>query len=218
MARRQNKQIQNNYPKKLYHFICEDEESAMHYINGIKQKYAKHIVINVEHSSHGTDAKGVQGAAEDKRDELQKNGLYDEAGYEVICCFDRDNNAIADIKEILRKNSPADCHIQTLYNSPCYEYWLTLHFQAKAREYTNSKQCITECLKLLKDKCHKDYKDEAKFKADTKIFDILGDRFETAIKNAQNLTFENPESTYTTAHIIFKEMDDYFKGKERQEQ
>ena len=50
-----------------------------------------------------------------------------------------------------------------------------MHFQAKAREYTNSKQCITECLKLLKDKCHKDYKDEAKFKADTKIFDILGD-------------------------------------------
>lgn len=218
MARRQNKLVQNSYPKKLYHFVCEDKESAVHYLAGIKRKYAKHIVVNIEHSAKGTNATAVQKAAEDTRDELQKDELFDDAGYEVISCFDKDKNDIADIKEILRKNNSAGSHMQTLYNSPCYEYWLILHFQATAAEYTSSKQCIKECMRLLKDKCGKNYQDEAKFKADTKIFDVLGDKLETAIKNAQSLTFEAPENTCTTAHTVFKEMEKYYQQKERQEQ
>lgn len=189
-------------PKKLYFFICEDEKSMCHYLDGLKKTYHKNVCIEIKPSNKGRTAKKVLQSAEEKEKQLKKD-LGRKSDYTVIACFDKDDNEIYDIKNILNKSKE---HISTIYNNPCYEYWLILHMQNTSKIFTNSEQCVQLAMKLINKKYNQSFKDINKFKKFKKIYDIIGQNIQTAIENAKSQNFSDYNTTYTNAHKIFEEI------------
>ena len=205
MARRQNTKIQNKLPYKLYYFVCEDEKSMPYYLKGLKQKYDGKIVINYK-TSHGKNALSVQKEAKKLQTEIKNTGAYAN-GYKIVACFDKDNNKIEDISEIISKNEKSEV-MATIYNNPCYEYWLLLHIKPTAQGFTSSEQCCRETMKEINTHYNQNFVDLDKFKSAENIFNIVGDDLPKAIQNAKSLKLKDYNSTYTNAHVIFEKLID----------
>ena len=205
MARRQNTKIQARLPYKLYYFVCEDEKSMPYYLKGLKQKYDGKIVIKYK-TSHGKSALSVQKEAKKLQTQIKNTGAYAN-GYKVVACFDKDNNKIEDISEIISKNEKSEV-MATIYNNPCYEYWLLLHIKPTAQGFTNSEQCCREVMKEINTHYNQNFVDLDKFKSAENIFNIVGDDLPKAIQNAKSLKLKDYNSTYTNAHVIFEKLID----------
>ena len=207
MARKLNEKIQRTLPYKLYYFICEDAQSMQNYIKGFLREYNnKSIVIKSEKAKRGNDAKSIQKSAIDKVDEIKQQAIYG-GGFKVIACFDKDNNKIEDISEIISKNEKSEI-MATIYNNPCYEYWLLLHIKPIAQGFTSSEQCCRETMKEINTHYNQNFVDLDKFKSAENIFNIVGNDLPKAIKNAKSLKLNDYNSTYTNAHIIFEKLID----------
>jgi len=205
MARKLNEKIQRTLPYKLYYFICEDAQSMQNYINGFKKKYNnRKIVIKSEKAKKGNDAISVQESALDKVNEINEQAIY-AGGFKVIACFDKDKNKIKDISDIISQNEETEV-MGTIYNNPCYEYWLILHTKPTAKGFTNSEQCCKEAMKEVNSHYTQHFVDLDKFKSAENIFEIIGDDLPQAIKNAKSLQLTDYNSTYTNSHIIFEEI------------
>ena len=96
--------------------------------------------------------------------------------------------------------------IETLYNNPCYEYWLLLYTKSTAQEFINSEQCCKEAMKAINNTYGTKFKDLDKFKSAENIFDIVKNDLPKAIQNAKSLKLDDYNSTYTNALIIFEEI------------
>ena len=204
VTRKQNEKIGRVLPYKLYYFVCEDAQSMQNYINGFRNKYNnRSIVIKSEKAKKGNDAKSVQDSALAKVDEIKQSSVY-AGGFKVIACFDKDRNQIDDITNIISQNK-ASSDMETIYNNPCYEYWLLLHTKPTAKEF-NSEQCCRETMKTINSQYSQHFEDLDKFKSAKNIFEIVGDDLPKAIKNAKSLRLTDYNSTYTNAHIIFEEI------------
>lgn len=210
MARRINPKIKERpgLPYKLYYFVCEDAESMQYYLEGLKKQYnGRNIVIKTEKAHKGNDAKSVHASAVNKRNEISKRKRMYPNGYVVICCFDKDNNDIVDIKRIISKNEKYT-DMATIYNSPCYEYWLLLHAKNTSRVFTSSNQCCHETMKTINGCYNQKFEDLDKFKNAKNIFDIVGQDLPKAITNAKSIHFssEDLDKTYTNAHVVLEEI------------
>lgn len=203
MGRKQNTKIQARLPYKLYYFVCEDEKSMPYYLKGLKQKYDGKIVIKSK-TSRGKNVLSIQKEAKKLQTEIKNTSAYAN-GYKIIACFDKDNNKIEDISEVISKNKKSDV-MATVYNNPCYEYWLLLHTKSTAQEFINSEQCCKEAMKAINNTYGTKFKDLDKFKSTENIFDIVGNDLPKAIQNAKSLKLDDYNSTYTNAHIIFEEI------------
>lgn len=196
---------------KLYKFICEDKKSMKYYIEGFA-KYVrlvknKDVIVQVKSVRGKTSFTQICRFAKNELKELKRknNGSYGE--YKVIPCFDKDNNNISEIKGNIIQNK----NMYSVFNNPCYEYWLLLHTCCKAPSYTTSKKCEEECMSAINIKYKKNYKDLDKFKREENIFSIVKNDLMTAIKNAKTLKFEELDATYTNTHIILEEIMNYKK-------
>ena len=210
MARKINPKITKNtpLPYKLYCFVCEDEKSMQHYLQGIKDRFdGKKIVIQTEKAPKGSDAKHVEQRADEKQKKLK--GVKDSFpnGYVVVSCFDKDANKLADIKNIMSKVARHSDRA-VIYNNPCYEYWLLLHTKQTSRGFTSSDQCCHETMKAINSHYHQNFEDLDKFKKAKNIFDIVGKDLPKAIQNAKSLNFSNDDldGTYTNAHLVLEEI------------
>lgn len=205
MTRKSNEKIQRILPYKLYYFVCEDAQSMQNYINGFRKKYNnRSIVIKSEKAKKGNDAKSIQESALDKANDINQQDIY-AGGFKVIACFDKDQNQIEDIARIIAENKESDV-ITTIYNNPCYEYWLLLHSKSTAKGFTSSEQCCREVMKEINSHYNQHFVDLDKFKSAENIFEIVGDDLPKAIKNAKSLLLTDYNSTYTNAHIVFEEI------------
>lgn len=209
MARRINPKIeQKKLPYKLYYFICEDAKSMQYYLDGLKKQYdGKRVVIKFEKAHSGSDAKSVQKSASEKRKEFNHKKESYPNGYVVVACFDKDDNNIADIRTIIAKNQKLH-DMATIYNSPCYEYWLLLHTGKISQCFTSSNQCCIAAMDAIKRCYRQNFQDLDKFKSYKHIYDIVGKNLSTAIQNAKSLNFtdDDLEGTFTNAHIVFEEI------------
>ena len=209
MVRKINPKIeQKQLPYKLYYFVCEDAKSMRYYLQGLKRKYdGKRIVIKTEKAKSGNDAKSVYKSAIEKRKEISKRKANYPNGYEIIACFDKDNNDIIDIKSIFSKNQRL-YNIKVIYNNPCYEYWLLLHITRTTKIFTNSRQCCHETMLKINDYYHQNFEDVDELKKADNIFEIMGSDLPKAIQNAKFLNFNDDciDETYTNAHVVFEEI------------
>lgn len=210
MVRPINQRVQGFYPKDLYEFVCEDEKSMCYYLDAFG-KTCKKICITTIHSNKGTDVLDVVNRGLLEQQKLMDNADNYGENSKVIICFDKDNNNITtikakiqEIKELGQKHS----NIATIYNSPCYEYWLLLHTKKTAQCFTSSNQCCRETMKAINREYHKHFENLDKFKSCKHIFDIVGKDLPKAIKNAKSLNFSDDDldKTYTNAHLIFEEI------------
>lgn len=205
MARKLNEKIRKTLPYKLYFFICEDAQSMQNYINGFRKKYNnRNVVIKSEKAKKGNDAISIQKSALEKVGEINEQDIY-AGGFKVIACFDKDKNKIKDISDIIFQNEKKD-EMETIYNNPCYEYWLLLHTKPTAKGFTSSEQCCKETMRDVNLHYNQHFLDLDKFKSAENIFEIVGNDLSQAIKNAKSLQLTDYNSTYTNAHIIFEEI------------
>lgn len=210
MVRPVNQRVQGFYPKDLYEFVCEDEKSMRYYLEAFG-KTCKKICITTVHSNKGTNVSDIVDRGLYERQKMIDNADNYGENSKVIICFDKDNNDITTIKAKMReikKLRHEYSNIDTIYNSPCYEYWLLLHTMKTAQCFTSSNQCCRETMKTINRKYHQHFKDLDKFKSCKNIFEIVGKDLSKAIENAKSLNFTNDDldKTYTNAHLIFEEI------------
>ncbi|MBQ6854272.1 MAG: RloB domain-containing protein [Alphaproteobacteria bacterium] len=206
MARIPNKKVLKYLPKKLYHFICEDEKSMLYYLQGFKSEYAVRckIAINIEQATEGTSANKVQNSALRVHRKLNNNPIYKQVGFQVIACFDKDKNDIHDIYRIIQTNNKTST-MGTIYTNPCYEYWLLLHIEKTNREFNSSSECTEVCCQKIKRKYHKEFSSQT-LKKEKHIFSFIGKNIQNAIQNAKQLHLTDYNATYTNAHVLFEEL------------
>lgn len=203
MARKSNTKILSNYPNKVYCFTCEDKASMCHYLNGLKPYLKQNIKIEVHHSKGGT-AKQVYKNAKDKYIKLDPNAYP--KGFEVVACFDKDDNKIDDIYDIIKSKK-----VSIIYNNPCYEYWLYLHTKKNKPVFASSQDCANKCLLEINRKYLKKFKNIDELKSAKNIFEIVKNDYTTAINNAKSLNFSDYNNTYTNMHEILNKIVDKTK-------
>ena len=205
MPRIQNKKIQKSYPNKLYYFICEDEKSMLYYLDGLKKKYKGKAVIQYQKANKGTDVNSIKKHTKEKWTEINNEKDAYPKGFKIIACFDKDDNNINDIKRTITDFDKKPS-LGTIYNNPCYEYWLMLHIESINKEFLNSKQCERECMEKINKHYKQSFVDLDKFKSFKNIFNIVGKDIEKAINNSKKINFIGYNNTFTNAHSVFEEI------------
>ena len=203
MVRKSNTKILSSYPNKVYCLTCEDKASMCHYLNGLKPYLKQNIKIEVHHSK-GETAKQVYDNAENKYNKLKLDRNAYPNGFEVVAFFDKDDNKINDIYDIMKSKK-----VSVIYNNPCYEYWLYLHTKKNKPVFASSQDCANKCLKEINSKYKpKHFKDTAELKSAKHIFEIVKNDYTTAVNNAESFNFSDYNNTYTNMHEILKKIVD----------
>lgn len=197
MTRKTNKKVSNILPHKLYHFMCEDEKSMRYYLKGLSNKFPG---LQIKDSCEGNCISSLKKKALMKFEEYEDSGLY-EKGFEVVICFDKDNNTFESINDIISNNK-----LKNIFNNPCYEYWLILHLEKTDRSFTTSRECVGYCRELINKHCKKKFENDTDLKSCVDIFTVVGDKLELAIKNAKELRFTDINNTFTNFHNILEQM------------
>ncbi len=205
MVRKSNTRVSSHYPNKIYFFVCEDEKSMCYYLKGLRSYLKPNIKIDVNHSDEGNTAKEVYKCARNKLRMLEQNKSAYPKGFEIVACFDKDDNKSDDIYRIMENRKDS---ISKIYNNPCYEYWLYLHVIKNSPVFWGSDDCAKKCLKLLNSKYHTHFSSVKELKACENIFEILKKDFSNAVKNAAFLHFSDYEENYTNAQIILDKVVD----------
>lgn len=210
MARKQNKKVFKTYPNEYYLFICEDEKSMLYYLNGLKPYLKQNIKLDVQHSNNGNTVQKVYECAENEYKRLDKDRYAYKRGFHVIACFDKDKNDIKEIKKILNKKR---AKVISIYNNPCYEFWLHLHINSNLPNYSSSDDCATKCKNEINKKYKKSFKSVDEMKQEKKIFEIVKKDFPQAVTNAKSLKFTDYALTYTNTQTVLEEIVDLEKIK-----
>lgn len=210
MARKQNRVVLKSYPGKLYFFVCEDEKSMCCYLEGMKPYLKSNLVLRARHSNNGNTAKQVYQSAKWEYDKINKNKEAYVNGFKVIACFDKDENDIADIKAIMNSEKK---YLVSIYNNPCYEFWLYLHMKNNKPNFSSSEECAKKCLDEINAKYKKHFRNVDDLKREKNIFEIVKNDLSQAIKNAKTCDFKDYNTTYTNAHKIIEEIIDLRKLK-----
>lgn len=208
MARKQNKKVLKLYPNEYYLFICEDKKSMVYYLNGIKHYLKQNIKLDAQHSNNGNTAKEVYECAKSEYEKLYQDKDAYKRGFHVIACFDKDENNIEEIKNIMNKKR---AKIIAIYNNPCYEFWLHLHIENNAPIYSSSDECATKCMQEINKKYGKKFKDVQVMKQEKNIFEIVKKDLAQAILNAKSLSLTDYTQTYTNAQVVLENIVDLEK-------
>ena len=116
--------------------VCEDSKSGAFYFEAMANDL--HVNASVEGDKCGSAPKSVLVYAKEKYEQSKKEGdAYDA----VYCVFDRDqhpcfNATVAAIND-LKTNKKLFFAITT---TPCFEFWLLLHFGYTAKSYAATTQ------------------------------------------------------------------------------
>lgn len=160
-------------PCNIYIFTEGNTEEIYlnHYENVKKGIYI--IPIDTEH----TDALGIVKHA---KNFIDKQNIDIELGDRCYCVFDSDPESNTQIKvafDLLRgyKHKGLEC----IFSNPSFEIWFVLHFR-KAPYGKNA----TEIKKLVRELVSEQVPD---YKETTDIFDMLIDKRDIALKEAENL-------------------------------
>lgn len=203
-------------PKKIYLIACEGECTEPNYIKGLvkhqkeKGKIAFGTEIKFSHHSH-SDPYGVL------QDLLNTTNL--DSFDELWIVIDRDEVELKDkgfgghskenfnkaLEESQNKNVSVAC------SNPCFELWILLHFEyrdtACTREEIQKKALEKVNTILGKDK---QIKKVDELKSIEKLYDLLKDKVDVAIKNANKLK-ENESKKQNPSTGMFKLLESLYE-------
>ena len=108
--------------------------------------------------------------------EYEDLGLDAQSGDAAFCLVDSDVDPVKD-RQLERADAETGENIELVVSSPCFEVWYLCHFTASTRQYSSN----SEVLQALKQHIS-DYRKEM-----AGIWDIIGDKTDTAIQNAKFL-------------------------------
>lgn len=147
-----------------------------------------------------------------------KNEAGSEAHFdEAFCVFDHDThesfdevcNNIKNRKNTSKDNDDYECEIQAITSTPCFEIWLMLHFNysTKPIEARGRKSCGKVAKTRMRDINGFEKYDGA---LTSKQLDLLMDKIDQAIKNAEKLnrynSSNNSSNPSTEVYILVDKM------------
>ncbi len=180
------RQIEWRKSNELALIVCEGRKTEPNYLHGLRSALGiSNATINILDDGHGNDPVSVVNAA---ISEYEKDtSIYDR----VYCIFDKDGHAnYAQALQLVQNHALAKNKILFAANSvPCFEVWLLLHYSYTTQAYVKSgKKSPCDCLisDLKKKGQIPNYEKNHKG-----IYDLVGDRTDTAIRHAKMLSSHN---------------------------
>lgn len=169
-------------PNPMTFVNCEGETERI-YVKSLRE-YFKLETLEILPVTTETDALSIVERAISQKNQNEKDGMSRE-GDCFFSIFDGDN-ATSKATKHAKKNG-----IETIISSPCFEYWVLLHFKKTDRPYENCPQ-VTNDVK----KHDQEYK-----KTDPSFYaKIIKEKLESAERNAQSNDKES--SSYSDMHIL----------------
>ena len=205
------KQARAERPRIL--IVCEDEKSSRFYLLGLVKELRLSTVDIIHGNSNPSSILEV--ARYEYTVASQRGDAYDR----VYCVFDRDShvtfdNTCQELKQCheggYKKSNikiPSKVFFPAITTTPCYEFWLLLHFTYSTKPY-HSTGAQSPCDTANSDlKSHHPKYD----KADKGIFQKLKDKLPVAIQNAKQLATNNQQTQSTDPHTNFHELVEYLQ-------
>jgi RloB-like protein len=182
--------------------VCQGSRSEPNYLHGLKRALGlSNANLVIVESGQGRDSLNVVrvGIAEFQKDP----GAYDK----VFCVFDKDSDPhYKNALQLARTHELAKKKLLLGINSvPCFELWLLLHYEYTTREFvrTGQKSPADNVISELSAKGRiPGYQKNHK-----RIYEVVADRTDTAIKNALQLAKYNsathsPDASETKMHEL----------------
>ena len=154
--------------RKLILIICEGKETEINYFKSFKERNSGVNIVPI--FGNCTDALNIVRFAKKQMKEYQ---LDLKKGDLIWCAFDVDDKKEHQIKDAI--SSANSDNIKIALSNPCIELWFLLHYK-KIISSIDRKDVVYELKKFIK---HYD--------KNTQVFDILKDKLDVAMKNAEHL-------------------------------
>jgi hypothetical protein len=204
---RREKAKQAPYERIL--IVCEGKKTEPHYFRGLCQDLRLNPVnVVIEDRKSGLDPKSLVAFAIETS---KKDKGYDR----VYCVFDKDKHVsyTAALDKIRAKRLAGGATLHAITSVPCFEIWFLLHFTYTARPFSAAGD-DSNCTLVIKGLDRKG-RIRGYEKGSKDIFNVLSDKTETAIRNAEKL--ENFHKTSQTDNPSTKvhELVQYLKGLKR---
>ena len=191
-------------PQPRILIVCEDSKSSAFYL----EELAKDLGLNavtVEGERCGSALSSVLQFAQ----EQYANSVKDRNDYDrVYCVFDRDRHDCFDatVQSISQKNK-----FFAITTTPCFEFWLLLHFPLKAKPY-NATQDKSSC-DCANDDLRLHWADYGKSKRG--IYMFTKDKTQTAVANGKQLANENLKTGSNNPQTNMHELIEYLQSIKR---
>ncbi|MEM9243879.1 MAG: RloB family protein [Pseudomonadota bacterium] len=185
-------------PKDRILIVCEDSKRSVEYFLafiedlGINKTIATVKIIGQKPSRNKPETilEDVNNVISKDMSRYGKENCYDR----VYCVFDKDKHPCFDkVRETLKMED----RIIDSSSSPCFEFWLLLHFKNTSKSLSSK-----EILKELKKQIKNYIKQKSSYKK--LYFDQLRDKTDTAINNAKNIKETN--CSYTNVYLIARDL------------
>ena len=184
--------------------LCEGIKTEPNYFEGFKKSRSlTSVVVRPLRSGQV----GPTGLLKRVREELRDDPSWDE----VYCVLDhdgRDTKIRAFESQLAAINKKEDsCHIEMILSSPCFEFWLLLHFEFTNRPFTTGTHG-TACEGVIRRLQH--YLPKYR-KNDIQIFQKCREYVDTALENAGKLQDQEslslqPSMPYTNVELLIKRL------------
>jgi hypothetical protein len=189
--------------------VCEGKKTEPHYFQGLRlalRLYPANVVI--EDRESGLDPKSIVAFAIET---FKKDKDFDH----IFCVFDKDKHISynAALDKIRAKRLAGGATLHAITSVPCFEIWLLLHFTYTTHPFSAAGS-DSNCA-LVIDALDGKGRILGYEKGSKDIFNVLSDKLETAIRNAEKL--ENFHKTSQTDNPSTKvhELVQYLKGLKR---
>ena len=192
-------------PNKIILIVCEGKKTEKNYFQRLKE-FLNLISVKIQilTSPHPTPLKVIEHATQ----KINESNEYDE----VYCVIDRDTHG--DFGEALDKAKSIKLQntiFEVIVSDPCFEFWILLHFAKITPKFSANK---SPCEALQK---HKDFKKNLPNydKSDYDFKEIIANRLNVAIKNANEINKENlpiRQTPYTEIVRLVENLQNLAKG------
>ena len=194
-------------PQPRILIVCEDSKSSAYYLQDLSRELGLNAV-KVEGERCGSAPKSVLEYAQKLYVQSKQDGdAYDR----VYCVFDRDQHPCFDITaEEVKSLRPKNTFL-AVTTTPCFEFWLLLHFAPNAKPY-HATQNKSPC-----DNANSDLKsywvNYGKSRRD--IYTFTKDKTQTAITFAKQLANDNIKTGSNNPQTNMHELIEYLQSIKR---
>ena len=206
-SHRREKAKRDPYERVL--IVCEGKKTEPYYFRGLCQDLRLNPAnVVIDDRKSGLDPNSLVTFAIER---FKKDKDFDH----VFCVFDKDKhisyNAALDKIRATRLAGGATLHAIT--SVPCFEIWLLLHFTCTTRPFSTAGS-DSNCA-LVIDALDRKGRIRGYEKGSRDIFNVLSDKIETAIRNAEKLEHFYKTSQTDNPSTKVHELVQYLKGLKR---
>jgi len=161
--------------------VCEGMKTESHYFRGLRLALGLHPEnVIIEDKKSGLDPKSLVTFA---METFKKDKDFDH----VFCVFDKDKHVSynATLEKIRATRLKGGASIHAITSVPCFEIWILLHFTYTTRPFSTAGG-DSNCA-LVIDELDRKGRIRGYEKGSRDIFNVLRDKLETAIRNAEKL-------------------------------